>query len=67
MAPQTDEPPTHGQPPDHGAIYDRRVQPPGVLPRHVQMWVMVAIAVADPPEVAAIDSVAAFAESATVR
>ena len=27
-----------------GAIQDWRVKPPGVLPRHVQMWVMVIIA-----------------------
>jgi type IV secretion system protein TrbI len=28
-----------------GAIRDRRIPPRGVLPRHVQMWVMVAIAI----------------------
>jgi type IV secretion system protein VirB10 len=35
--------PSAGEP--TGAIRDRRIAPRGVLPRHVQMWVMVAIAI----------------------
>ncbi len=43
---------THERPIDGDAVggawlhsYDSRVKPRGVLPRHVQMWLMVAIAV----------------------
>lgn len=46
MASPTDERPTDtGLPETRGAIRDRRIAPHGVLPRHVQMWLMVAIAV----------------------
>jgi type IV secretory pathway VirB10-like protein len=45
MAPHEDDRAPESRAADHGAIQDRRVTPRGVLPRHVQMWVMVAIAV----------------------
>ena len=46
MRPPSDERPDAAGPSDTpGAIRDRRTIPRGVLPRHVQMWLMVAIAV----------------------
>jgi type IV secretion system protein VirB10 len=46
MRPPSDERPDAARASDTpGAIRDRRTIPRGVLPRHVQMWLMVAIAV----------------------
>lgn len=46
MVPETDERAGERSAPDlPAAVHDRRVRPRGVLPRHVQMWLMVAIAV----------------------
>jgi hypothetical protein len=46
MRPSSDERPDAARASDtSGAIRDRRTIPRGVLPRHVQMWLMVAIAV----------------------
>ena len=46
MAAPTDERPTDTEVPEtRGTIRDRRNVPHGVLPRHVQMWLMIAIAV----------------------
>ena len=46
MVPNTDERTDEGRAPAQpGTIHDRRVQPRGVLPRHVQMWLMVGVAV----------------------
>ena len=41
----TDERPANADTPEvRGTIRDRRVVPHGVLPRHIQMWLMIAIA-----------------------
>jgi type IV secretory pathway VirB10-like protein len=42
---RSDRPDDTGASETPGAIRDRRIAPRGVLPRHVQMWLMVAIAV----------------------
>ncbi|HEY6356796.1 MAG TPA: TrbI/VirB10 family protein [Vicinamibacterales bacterium] len=45
MDPNPNPPAGDSQSPDRGAIRDQRVPPLGVLPRHVQMWLMLAVAV----------------------
>jgi type IV secretory pathway VirB10-like protein len=47
MVERTDGPVSTGQSPEAGqrALTDRRTSPRGVLPRHVQMWLMLGVAV----------------------
>jgi hypothetical protein len=46
MVPNTDERTDEGKAAaSPGTIHDRRVRPRGVLPRHVQMWLMMAVAI----------------------